>query len=316
MPKSRNRGKGKKANKGVFSRQDTLQSFSPKDFLREILSELFPLPIAPTYYHYTTWKGAEGILKSNRLRATAHDCTNDPAELLTADEAIMDAANDVRESSAGYVRASLDRFVAGYPDTRISNALPIYLTCFSFARDDSNQWELYADHGQGGCLGICTLNEPAVRDPVWTEMIVKVDYLEESWKGRLRGAFESFRSKHSPLNVPTTDRNIDTGVLLLNWVAAAFAMSVKRPEWQQEQEVRRIILVNEGATLNPEQRLNDSGQLVRYIDLPVRRQDRRIAFSEILIGPNQDQSDGRQKIVRILKDAGYEVTYPEYPAIQ
>jgi hypothetical protein len=29
-----------------------------------------------TLYHYTSWAGAEGILTSRQMWATAHDCTN------------------------------------------------------------------------------------------------------------------------------------------------------------------------------------------------------------------------------------------------
>ena len=40
-------------------------------------------------YHYTTWSAVEGILLSQEFWATAHTCTNDPAELVSADDTIL-----------------------------------------------------------------------------------------------------------------------------------------------------------------------------------------------------------------------------------
>jgi hypothetical protein len=46
---------------------------------------------ARVLYHYTTWEAAENIIATQRFRATAHNCTNDPAELQSADATIIEA---------------------------------------------------------------------------------------------------------------------------------------------------------------------------------------------------------------------------------
>src|SRR2546428_4307826 len=104
-------------------------------------------------YHYTTWTGAEGILSSQRFWATAHDCTNDPAELVSANDAILGAVADLRASCTGYIAKVMRGFEASYEDKHISKSGLIYLACFSAARDDANQWRRYGDQGRGVCLG-------------------------------------------------------------------------------------------------------------------------------------------------------------------
>jgi hypothetical protein len=40
-------------------------------------------------YHYTSWEAAENIIASQTFRATAHNCTNNPGELMSADATII-----------------------------------------------------------------------------------------------------------------------------------------------------------------------------------------------------------------------------------
>lgn len=59
-------------------------------------------------YHYTDRLGAIGILTSQTLWSTAHDCTNDAAELISANAAVIAVAEECRKSATGGARQVLD----------------------------------------------------------------------------------------------------------------------------------------------------------------------------------------------------------------
>ena len=86
-------------------------------------------------YHYTTWGGAEGILASRKVWATAHDCTNDPAELHSADKTILSVTRDLYSCFDPRAQAALTPFLDNYTKSHVTNLAPHYLACFSEARD-------------------------------------------------------------------------------------------------------------------------------------------------------------------------------------
>jgi hypothetical protein len=83
-----------------------------------MVSDAFKVAAPKILHHYTSWAGAEGILRSQTFWATAHDCTNDEAELKSADGIIMEVAREVRRSTRGAASTVLDLFLV----RRIPNA--------------------------------------------------------------------------------------------------------------------------------------------------------------------------------------------------
>ena len=65
----------------------------------------------------------------------------------------------------------------------------------------------------------------------------------------------------------------------------------KSPNGLQNKYTGRVLLFKNGSDPRPQTR-NRDGQLVRYLDLPVRGGDRPIALAEVLLGPNQNQMLG------------------------
>src|SRR4051794_22552385 len=59
-------------------------------------------------YHYTNWEAAENIISSQRFHATAHNFTNDDAELVSADTIIVEAFAAARARATGVVARVLD----------------------------------------------------------------------------------------------------------------------------------------------------------------------------------------------------------------
>jgi hypothetical protein len=119
-----------------------------------IVDEAFRTALPEVLYHYASCAAAEGILRSNVFWASAHDCMNDPAELLASNDVVLSVAKELRSTASGRVAEALDVFLANYSRMHLSKMLATYLMCFSIARDDRSQWCNYGDHGNGICLGV------------------------------------------------------------------------------------------------------------------------------------------------------------------
>lgn len=94
------------------------------------------IPGPRVLYHYTNWNAAENIIRSQRFRATAHNCTNDPAELITADDVIVEAVQLAQATASGMAARVLGLFLETYRYSKIGASPRCYLTCFSQTRDD------------------------------------------------------------------------------------------------------------------------------------------------------------------------------------
>src|SRR5947208_1002007 len=83
------------------------------------------------HYHYTSWQAAANISASQRFRATAHNCTNDPGELISADATIIDAFTAAQARASGMTARLLRLFLKTYGHSRIGASPRCYLICFS-----------------------------------------------------------------------------------------------------------------------------------------------------------------------------------------
>src|SRR5436853_635204 len=131
MPKSRKRPRKKHRGSKPWHNPLVLDRMFDHTVDRAFIREVPRL-----LYHYTTWAGVEGILSSQTFWATAHDCTNDEAELVSANASIIDVTKELRANTTGTTAALLDLFLNGYSNLQVAKLLTVYLACFSLARDD------------------------------------------------------------------------------------------------------------------------------------------------------------------------------------
>jgi hypothetical protein len=90
----------------------------------------------------------------------------------------------------------------------------------------------------------------------------------------------------------------------LNVTAAAWALSTKAPQWEDEHEVRMIFLVREGQTVAASTRTRPDGSEHRYIAVPVTRLP-RMPIEEFTVGANQDAAAGAARADRLLNELKY-----------
>lgn len=106
-----------------------------------------------TLWHYTTARGALGIISSKSIYATHIRYLNDPSEVSYGVEVVRDACDrylaDVKNERS---RSFLTQLSAA-----LTESAPIltdaYVACFSEEEDNLNQWRLYAAEGGGYAVG-------------------------------------------------------------------------------------------------------------------------------------------------------------------
>jgi len=260
-------------------------------------------------YHYTTWGGVEGILSSQRFWATAHDCTNDESELISADSIIIEVARDLRKDAVGTAAKVLDAFLARYTSLHITQSITVCLACFSIARDDEEQWRKYGDNGRGVCLGVRVLDETPPDPP---GALAEVVYSESSCRDAVARGFKPICSRLSEMTDSPPNRTL--GLSALNRIAAFASMTAKRPKWAHEKEFRHLTLIPHDAGIQLKER-ESAGKTIRYWPISVRTTGKRIALSEITVGPNRSAEDARNQLRTLLAANGYAVGSSEYPEI-
>jgi hypothetical protein len=279
------------------------------------VNETIKIPPAETpkvLYHYTTWAGAEGIISSQRFWATAHNCTNDEAELVTADSIIIETVRELRRNAVHAAAEVLDLFLRNYAHEQVTLVIPVYLTCFSILRDDSQQWKRYGDNGRGVCLGVRMLNEQKSQGPDLGDGLVKVDYSEASWRENVREHMGQVCSFLSYRNASPAGKKLALSALYR--VAAFTSIMAKQAAWEVEQEFRHVTIVHPDARVQPMER-QSGGKIRRYLPVELRDNGKRIAFAKIITGPNQDAANARERLKLVLEQRGYAVGDLEYPEI-
>lgn len=255
-------------------------------------------------YHYTSWNAAEAIIGSQQFRATAHDCTNDPAEFASADATIIELAREAFARAHGPVsRRVLRLFIDHYDVFRIGASRRAYLVCFSTSRDDPNQWCRYGCRGEGVCLGLRLLGADSPIIPGVSTTFMPVNYGTES---ELRSKIESWLAAFVSAcdRAEDIEHNWRLAIDALNVSAAAWALTTKHLDWASEREVRVIYLAHEGSRITPIEEPRPGGSIRRYFPMRVTKRH-RMPVQELIIGPNYDPDAGRARALQMFESARY-----------
>lgn len=134
-------------------------------------------PVVPLY-HYTSWKGVEGILQSGRIRLVTIFRQSDTREILHGLRLLaqfVDDAIDRRSTGekvfARMFRGALKLDAMDVASSRLSEVGWLFLFCTSIKCRTSRMWREFAQEGAGVCLqfnhklGIRFANTPGVTTP-------------------------------------------------------------------------------------------------------------------------------------------------------
>lgn len=278
-----------------------------------LVNESYHLESPPILYHYTDWGAAKGILFGQHFWETAHDCTNDAAEIKSARSVIVEVAKTLCMTRTGAAARVLNLFIDTYSRLQLDKMKTVYLSCFSLARDDEKQWKNYADDGRGLCLAVRVLKEPSPNPIDRASALIQVDYSEDSWRNQLMSNFAKVCDLLS--RSVNTRQTLELGSSALYRIAAFASIRAKQPQWLVEKEVRHVTFLRDAAKARPKERKRGD-KTIRYLDdVELRMHGKQLAFAEIIIGPNQDSTEAQSRLTALLSEASYHVGTPEYPTI-
>jgi hypothetical protein len=103
-------------------------------------------------YHYTDADGLKGIVENGSIWFTDVRHLNDPSEFrFGLDLVKISIQNHLNENNKKSINEFLS-FSSRNLDSLISDVLFYYISCFSYLRDDLNQWRSYGHDGSGYCI--------------------------------------------------------------------------------------------------------------------------------------------------------------------
>jgi hypothetical protein len=227
----------------------------------------------PAVHHYTSLKGALGILESGQMWFTERSHLNDPSEIssgLQIAEKILCGRD--RASDAAQLRQSAERV---FGDFRFFSA------SFSFKCDDLSQWRNYADDGKGVVLSFRTsaFNNPKTHikrfvkdDP--TVLVCPMSYAPECLQSVIGSIVEKWNGS-----------NIGELCDHLFMISSMFQNECWKPEKEYRYFVhhkREKILMNDCHKTRER-----NGQIVFYLDLPIQNWSSATDFPiyRVCLGP-------------------------------
>jgi hypothetical protein len=207
-------------------------------------------------HHYTTLKGALGILESGRMWFTERTHLNDPSEIsygLEVAKKLLQERKEIQEAT--HLEASARRV---FRDFRFFSA------SFSFMPDDVSQWMNYADDGKGIVLSFkaSAFERPKAHidrfiadDP--TAFVCPMSYDAACLEDVIRGIIEKWNGSDI---VELCDH--------LFMISSMF----KNECWKSEKEYRFFVHNRREKILKNDcyRTRERNGQVVSYLDLPVQ----------------------------------------------
>ena len=290
-----------------------------------------PADASDVYYHYTTRRGLDGILRSGGLQATYRMRMNDAGEFNYARNLVYEALNEIGlchalppivQSLTTYTRKGLDQVLKDALERSSS-----YCACLSVHSDYPKQWETYAEEGKGFAIGInlrkfLNYQRPAVQSGKPFILCAPVTYNETKQRNLVRRLVEAgirdlqtSSEKYSQQAKDLTalwDRVIKEIVLYL-FTLIDF---IKAPKFRSEREFRLILDPNDGTLRAPIQHYKRDNELIPYIFMDLRDPNTsRLPLADIKVGPRASFQDEKVFVEDLLDELGYMINSDVRPRV-
>ncbi|MGX4803998.1 DUF2971 domain-containing protein [Bradyrhizobium guangdongense] len=277
--------------------------------------------IATPRFHYTDFRGLDGILKSGQIWFTDYRHLNDQTELMHGIG--LAKAMLTRRARVGGLHGALFGWIDDLLTKRnFDRALSFFIASFSQNPDDLHQWRSYADDGRGVAIGFSA----KLFQPLETK---HTDPRKNTFAGAVRYVDAQTRSRHA-VGIDKADaileaalkyayrhlRDQTIGMEFLNRLARSVvaapliwnSLTCKHPGYQHEAEVRLVILGRASRFRGKLSKRTRNGRTVPYIPYDVRLREPGM-ITEIIIGPAAPAGT-TAKIKQILKAAGISYSVP------
>jgi hypothetical protein len=242
-----------------------------------ILGRLDPPGAPATIYHYTTWRGLEGIVETDRFWMSNVLCLNDRSELVYGLEIVKEVANTLPKYPSCLTGLRLDK-----EHWRSVIGETTFVASFSSDEDKLSQWREYADKGQGFAVGFNRQALMNAKCPVFPVLYERVEQC-----ALVRGTLQFAENLLSANSFEAPEESFKCGVLA-NLLACM--VQFKHPSFREEDEWR-------GLWMEPDRvRFRKAGSvIVPYFELPEARKFMRA----VVVGPCLELPTG---VLRLFLD--------------
>ena len=291
-----------------------------------------PADASDIFYHYTTHAGLKGILRSGGLRATYRLRMNDACEFKYARNVVYNALNEVgrrydlpnvAQNLITYTRKNLDKFLND--TTEMSSA---YCACLTISTDHPEQWETYAENGNGFAIGFNLCQFLNVQIPLVTREKPYVFCAPVIYTKREQGDFVRRLVEAGICDLQTfankcSQKSEDLTALLkrvtekIVFHLLTFIDFIKAPTYSSEREMRLILDPNDGTlkahNIQHYKRDNKSIPFI-FINFCIQNTG-RLPLEDIKIGPKSSFPEEKAFIEDLLDELGYGNNYGDRPRI-
>ena len=227
----------------------------------------------PAVHHYTSLRGALGILETGKLWFTERSHLNDRQEISLGIGICEDVLlSQDRTSDARQFCAAVQDVFARFR---------FFSASFSFPMNDNNQWRDYADGGRGVVLSFkaSAFNNPGQHidglipdNPPATAIVAPMSYGEAGLRTVIEEIVTAWRTN-----------NIQELCEHILFISSLF----KGDCWRSENEYRFFIHhPRDKILLNPNHKMRErNGEVVSYLDLPIQNWNNHADFPIYRICP-------------------------------
>lgn len=263
-------------------------------------------------YHYTTLLGLKGIIENGKIWVTNILYLNDSEEFFNAKKAfnsVFEAMWDTPEIIDALTEEGQD--FLSLLDRRIEKifeynegGFTVFVSSFSRSADKLSQWRGYCPDGSGICVGFdfVHLNNLAGCQ------LVKCIYVKQSMSSSeeqdgFNKVYEFILSYLKMFQSFETDENKKERKerLLQDFEREflKFAAKVKHPGFQEEDEWRLILMLDESSNKKVLYRAGKS-MLIPYIEIDIRDEDGCLNIPDLWVGPTPHPELSRVSIIDFL----------------
>lgn len=259
-----------------------------------------------TLYHYTTFSGLLGIVKSRALWASDIRYMNDSAELRHTADLIT---AEVRERiDSGHANSSLLSQFVDWVAHRITNGHMLFGASFRSHGNLLSQWRGYSSPGKGVSLGFCPdsilrcaerqhfMIGKCIYEPTRQRMLIRqvVDAVEKLATGLTGG--ERTAAERSVL-YREAFAAMETDLLRI-------AAILKHPSFREEKEWRIVSPVIANTAEAPVLFREGHAMLVPYTEFAIGLDDKPLAMDHLYLGPTANINISMHSLKMFLEQNG------------
>lgn len=284
----------------------------------------FQIPLDSSYilYHYTSYAGLEGILRSNGIWASHRFSMNDEQEFSYAQGVIRQVLREVSldhtlPNVAGrlvkWILINLDNF---FRDS--AKYCSAYCACLSISRDHEGQWQRYSGSGIGVSVGfnVCKINNTQiVRMAKGQPYLFPYPVLYEPPRQRevilrhIECAIHDLKAFSMMCSSKSRDltalyHRLTQAMVVQMMVCADY---IKHPDYASEREMRVIMSQNDGTIEAKDVRHYMRGdECVPYLFFDLKEPiTGRLPIKEIIVGPNAPFRESFRIVEGLLDELNY-----------